>query len=163
MLFNSFVFIFVFFPLTFLFYFGLNRLGHHAWAKASLVLASLYFYAYFNWTYLPIMLSSILVNFAIGRGLLTCSHSLVRKSLLVLGVGFNLGLLGYFKYTDFAIDTFNMVFHTQFPLLHILLPLGISFFTFQQMSFVIDAYKNGTCGVRHSFLDYSNFVSFFRN
>lgn len=161
MLFNSFVFIFIFFPLTFLFYFGLNRLGHHAWAKASLVLASLYFYAYFNWTYLPIMLSSILVNFAIGRGLLTCSRPLIRKSLLVLGVGFNLSLLGYFKYTDFAIDTFNTVFHTQYPLLHILLPLGISFFTFQQMSFVIDAYKNGIGGVRHSFLDYSNFVSFF--
>lgn len=67
MLFNSFVFIFVFLPITFILYFGLNKLGLHQWAKGALVLASLYFYAFFNISYLPIIIISVLANYFIGN------------------------------------------------------------------------------------------------
>ncbi|MDE6492324.1 MAG: MBOAT family protein, partial [Lactobacillus sp.] len=82
-----------------------------------------------------------------------------RNLLLILGILFNVGLLGYFKYTDFFIENFNAIFGSSFLLRNILLPLGISFFTFQQLAFVIDAYKKK--GRLPKFLDYCNFVTFF--
>jgi D-alanyl-lipoteichoic acid acyltransferase DltB (MBOAT superfamily) len=83
----------------------------------------------------------------------------IRKFILILGVLFNLGLLGYFKYTDFFIENVNALFGTNCKLLHILLPLGISFFTFQQLAFVVDCYKGKEAFPK--FLDYCNFVTFF--
>ncbi len=165
MLFNSFVFIFLFLPLTFLLYFGLNRLGHHQWAKGALVAASLYFYAFFNPSYLPIIIASVLVNYAVGAFIMRHNGAPLRtppnisKLALAVGVLFNVGILGYFKYTDFFIENINALFGTGFLLTHILLPLGISFFTFQQLAFITDCYRGK--GTLPKFLDYCNFVTFF--
>lgn len=158
MLFNSFEFIFVFLPIVLLAYFGLNRLNLHQWAKGILVLASLYFYAFFNTSYLPIIVSSILVNYGVAVGMRKWD-GVTKKILFGIGLLFNLGMLGYFKYTDFMIENVNALFNTSYTLKNILLPLGISFFTFQQLAFVVDTYKNKGCLPK--FLDYCNFVTFF--
>ena len=159
MLFNSFVFIFFFLPVVLVFYFGLNKIRCYHAAKVVLVLASLYFYAFFNWSYLPIILSSIAVNYFVGYNITYSIKPNVRKTYLFFGVAFNVGLLGYFKYSDFFIENINMLFQSNFALKHILLPLGISFFTFQQIAFVIDTYKKTR--VLPKLLDYCNFVTFF--
>lgn len=158
MLFNSFEFIFVFLPVVLLAYFGLNRLNLHQWAKGVLVLASLYFYAFFNTSYLPIIVSSILVNYGVAVEMRKWDE-VTKKVLFGIGLLFNLGMLGYFKYTDFMIENVNALFNTNYTLKNILLPLGISFFTFQQLAFVVDTYKNK--GRLPKFLDYCNFVTFF--
>lgn len=158
MLFNSFEFIFVFLPIVLLSYFSLNRLNLHQWAKGVLVLASLYFYAFFNTSYLPIIVSSILVNYGVAVGMRKWD-GITKKVLFGIGLLFNLGMLGYFKYTDFMIENVNALFNTNYTLKNILLPLGISFFTFQQLAFVVDTYKNK--GRLPKFLDYCNFVTFF--
>lgn len=158
MLFNSFEFIFVFLPIVLLAYFSLNRLNLHQWAKGVLVLASLYFYAFFNTSYLPIIVSSILVNYGVAVGMRKWD-GVTKKVLFGIGLLFNLGMLGYFKYTDFMIENVNALFNTSYTLKNILLPLGISFFTFQQLAFVVDTYKNK--GRLPKFLDYCNFVTFF--
>lgn len=158
MLFNSFEFIFVFLPIVLLAYFGLNRLNLHQCAKGVLVLASLYFYAFFNTSYLPIIVSSILVNYGVAVGMRKWD-GVTKKVLFGIGLLFNLGMLGYFKYTDFMIENVNALFNTSYTLKNILLPLGISFFTFQQLAFVVDTYKNK--GRLPKFLDYCNFVTFF--
>lgn len=158
MLFNSFEFIFVFLPVVLLAYFSLNRLNLHQWAKGVLVLASLYFYAFFNTSYLPIIVSSILVNYGVAVGMRKWG-GITKKVLFGIGLLFNLGMLGYFKYTDFMIENVNALFNTSYTLKNILLPLGISFFTFQQLAFVVDTYKNK--GRLPKFLDYCNFVTFF--
>lgn len=158
MLFNSFEFIFVFLPIVLLAYFSLNRLNLHQWAKGILVLASLYFYAFFNTSYLPIIVSSILVNYGVAVGMRKWDGA-TKKVLFGIGLLFNLGMLGYFKYTDFMIENVNALFNTNYTLKNILLPLGISFFTFQQLAFVVDTYKNK--GRLPKFLDYCNFVTFF--
>lgn len=159
MLFNSFVFIFAFLPLCFILYFGLNKFGWHQAAKGILVIFSLYFYAYFNLSYLPIILVSIFVNYTVGWLLSVDYSKQIRKLFLWIGIVFNVGLLGYFKYYDFFISNLNVVFQTNFALKHILLPLGISFFTFQQLAYVIDNYRKSV--IIPSFLDYCNFVTFF--
>ena len=159
MLFNSLVFIFVFLPITFLLYFGLNRLQQYMAAKAVLVVASLYFYAFFNWSYLPIILSSIVVNYFVAWRMKVDEQRWLRKLWLVVGVAFNIGMIGYFKYFDFFIENINTLFKTDYTLRNILLPLGISFFTFQQVAFVVDSYRRKT--ELPKFLDYCNFVTFF--
>lgn len=159
MLFNSFVFIFAFLPITFLVYFGLNRMRHYTAAKVALVVASLYFYAFFNWSYLPIILSSILVNYFVAWRMKVDDYPWLRKLWMIIGVAFNIGMIGYFKYFDFFIENVNALFKTDFTLRNILLPLGISFFTFQQVAFVVDSYRRKTDLPK--FLDYCNFVTFF--
>ena len=96
MLFNSFVFIFAFLPITFLLYFGLNRLQQYTAAKAVLVVASLYFYAYFNWSYLPIILSSIAINYLVAWRMKVDDKRWLRKLWMIIGVAFNIGMIGYF-------------------------------------------------------------------
>lgn len=163
MLFNSFVFIFLFLPLTLIAYFGFNRFGHTTLAKTTLVIASLYFYAFFNLYYLPIIVVSILVNYGLSYVMINSDRMrtppYTSKLVLVIGVAFNLGLLGYFKYTDFFIENVNALFGSSFVLRNILLPLGISFFTFQQLAFVVDSYKKKQ--ILPKFIDYCNFVTFF--
>lgn len=159
MLFNSFVFIFAFLPITFLVYFGLNKMHQYTLAKAALVVASLYFYAFFNWSYLPIILSSIGVNYLVAWRMKEDDKRWLRKLWMIVGVAFNIGMIGYFKYFDFFIENVNVVFKTDFTLRNILLPLGISFFTFQQVAFVVDSYRRKT--ELPKFLDYCNFVTFF--
>ena len=159
MLFNSYLFIFVFLPITLIGWFGLNRLNHNRAALAFLVGMSLWFYGYFNPYYLLIILSSLAINY-----LLSSIYDIIKKSYaktvwLLCGIFFNLGILFYFKYYDFFIENVNAVFKTGFELKHILLPLGISFFTFQQLSFIIDRYKERA--PHYDLLDYAAFVTFF--
>ena len=160
MLFNSYEFIFLFLPITLILYFLLNKYGKNKWAKAWLVIASLYFYSYFNRMYLILIGISIGVNFVVGRRLSdNKTNILERRLLLIFGVVFNLGILGYFKYYDFFISNINILFGTHIGLIKVMLPLGISFFTFQQLSFVIDMYKR--YNIIYDFLDYCLFVTFF--
>ena len=160
MLFNSYEFIFLFLPITLIIYFTLNRYGKNNVAKGWLVIASLHFYSYFHLSYLYLILTSIIINYFIGNKL---NHKSLtgkeRKIWMIMGVIFNLGLLGYFKYYDFFVENINTVFRTNFTLLHILLPLGISFFTFQQLSFIIDSYNEKS--MKYDFLSYCLFVTFF--
>lgn len=158
MVFSSYEFIFAFLPIVFIGYFCAYK--SRLLQNIILVAGSLFFYAYFNISYLPIMLSSIVVNYLIGYFIDKLSHKKsIAKLLCVTGVLFNIGLLGYFKYYDFFVENINSVFNTDFTLKHILLPLGISFFTFQQLSFVISVYKKEE--KVEDFLTYSLFVSFF--
>lgn len=160
MLFNSYEFIFIFLPITLILYFWLNKYNKNKLAKAWLVIASLYFYSYFHKSYLILITISILVNYFIGQKLSSNKYNVIqRKILLIIGVVFNLGGLGYFKYYDFFVSNINALLGTNFTLLHILLPLGISFFTFQQLSFIVDSYKR--YDLTYDFLDYCLFVTFF--
>lgn len=155
MLFNSYIFIFAFLPFTFFIYFYLNKKGLVDASKGFLVFASLFFYSWWNITYLPLILVSMLFNYTMGREL-TKRKS---KKLLTIGIVANLGLLGYFKYADFFITNFNGVFASDVPLLHLLLPLAISFYTFQQIAYLVDSYRAET--KEYSFLNYAVFVTFF--
>lgn len=160
MLFNSYEFIFLFLPITLIIYFMLNKYNKNLLAKSWFVIASLYFYSYFNKSYLILIIISILVNYFIGTELnMEINNVIRRKMLLIFGVIFNLGALGYFKYYDFFIENINYIFKTNFNLLHIMLPLGISFFTFQQLSYVIDSYHRKN--LHYDFLSYCLFVTFF--
>ena len=161
MLFNSYIFIFAFLPFTFFVYFYLNSLKLVVGAKLFLVFASLFFYSWWNLAYLPIILSSMLFNYVIGVSLSKKSkkNQVRKKMLLTLGIGANIALLGYFKYADFFITNFNMLLNTNTDLLHLALPLAISFFTFQQIAYLVDSYRGETR--EYDFLNYANFVTFF--
>ena len=155
MIFASYEFVYLFLPIVLIGYFLLNKLKNPMWQHLLLVAASFYFYGYFNPSYLIIIFSSIIINYVLGL-LLSKKQN---KLLLFLGIIFNIGLLIYFKYTDFFISNFNVIAGTNFRLLKILLPLGISFFTFQQFSFLISVYQKEE--KVSSFLEYSLFVTFF--
>lgn len=162
MLFNSFEFIFVFLPITFFVYFYLNQKRLTEAAKGFLVFASLFFYSWWNIAYLPLILISMLFNYVVGRQLANHDQSerkYSKKTLLAIGVLFNLSLLGYFKYSDFFIRNLNMVFDSNVPLLHLALPLAISFYTFQQIAYLVDSYRHET--KEYDFLNYAVFVAFF--
>lgn len=155
MLFNSYIFILLFLPLTIVGYFALNHVRKYAAAHAFLLLMSLWFYGYFNPKYLPVISLSVLFNYGAYRLLLK------RRSrfILIVGLIFNLGLLLCFKYTDFFIASVNRLFRSDFNLLHIALPLGISFFTFQQVSFLVDAWRGEV--PKYGFLQYATYVCYF--
>ncbi|BCZ19547.1 Alginate O-acetylation protein AlgI [Helicobacter sp. NHP19-012] len=163
MLFNSVEFIFMFLPLSFLGYFVLSRWSALG-AKAFLVGASLFFYAYWNVKYLPLILISIIFNYAIVQAMWVRPKQ--AKAWLVCGIIANVALLGYFKYADFFLSNFNALFSTSVNLLHLALPLAISFFTLQQLTFLLDSYakieteKKPQAGFSN-FLDYTLFVTFF--
>ena len=160
MLFNSYVFILAFLPLTLVGYFLLSRLPERiSLNKLFLVLASFLFYGYNNPRYVPIILFSILANYALSQGMLVAQRKIIRLPLMILGLGANLGVLFYFKYYDFFVTNVNQAFGWTFALNNVALPLGISFFTFQQLSYVIDSYKRTV--PRYNILDYSLFVTFF--
>ncbi len=163
MLFNSYEFIFVFLPVTFFIYFYLNHKRLIEASKGFLVFSSLFFYSWWNVAYLPIILSSMLLNYIVGNSLnsdIKGHHRLSRKTILFFGITFNLAFLGYFKYTNFMIENLNYWFFTDdIHNIDLALPLAISFFTFQQISYLVDSYKQET--KEYDFLNYSLFVTFF--
>lgn len=178
MTFNSYIFILLFLPLCLLGYFILNYFGHYRLGLVFLLGMSLWFYGYFNWKYLIIICGSVIVNYIVyrmfremdvrgetavqykaGRG----KHKKIRgkrRFILIGDMVFNIGILGYFKYMDFFIENVNQIFQMNFALRNILLPLGISFFTFQQISFIVDVYKDRG-GIPYSFLEYAAYVIYF--
>jgi len=161
LLFNSFEFIFIFLPATFFIYFYLNKKKLTEASRGFLVVSSLFFYSWWNIVYLPIILLSMLFNYIIGKSLTNeKEHKKVsKKTLLIIGIIINLSLLAYFKYSDFFISNLNLVVNTNIPLLHLVLPLAISFFTFQQIAYLVDSYKKET--KEYDFLNYALFVTFF--
>ncbi len=159
MLFNSYEFIFAFLPITFILYFYLNHKRLTQASKGLLVFSSLFFYSWWNISYLPIILVSMLFNYLLGNILANGTSKFSKKSTLIIGIVANLSLLGYFKYADFLIENFNLAFSNNVPLLHLALPLAISFFTFQQISYLVDSYRKET--KEYDFLNYALFVTFF--
>ena len=159
MLFNSYEFIFAFLPITFILYFYLNHKRLTQASKGLLVFSSLFFYSWWNVAYLPIILASMLFNYLLGNILANGSSKFSKKSTLIVGIVANLSLLGYFKYADFLLENFNLAFNSNAHLLNLALPLAISFFTFQQISYLVDSYKKET--KEYDFLNYALFVTFF--
>ena len=160
MLFNSYVFMLAFLPLTLIVYFMLGRLPERIpLNKLFLVLASFVFYGYNNPNYVPIILCSILINYVLSQMMLSGEKKAIRLPLMLLGLALNLGVLFYFKYHDFFAENINLAFGTKFSLYRLALPLGISFFTFQQLSYVIDSYQRTV--PKYNILDYALFVTFF--
>lgn len=159
MLFNSYIFIFLFLPLTLVGYYGFHKLNQEKWASAYLIAMSLWFYGYNNIHYLYVLIVSILLNYCLVHVMRKNNQSLLRKIIFVIGLVLNLGILFYFKYYDFFIDNMNHLLKNDLPFLKLALPLGISFYTFQQLSYVIDSYKE-ECE-EYSFLEYASYVSFF--
>jgi len=164
MLFNSYEFLFLFLPITFILYFWLNTKRLTYAAKAWMVAASLFFYSWWNIIYLPLILASILFNFSVGGSIsrmesVNTNKGISSKALLGFGIIANLLLLAYFKYMDFFIANANFLFGSEWDLMHILLPLGISFFTFTQIAYLVDAYRNEVREM--DYLNYTLFVTFF--
>lgn len=159
MLFNSYGFLLVFLPLTWSIYFLLNKYTSFENGKFFLLLASVVFYSWWNPVYVFLLLFTILFNFIVGRQLSYNKTNFTRKALLVLGVAVNLSLLGYYKYCNFFIDNTNALLNTGFGMQDIILPLGISFITFQTIAFLVDCYKGLT--KEYNLVNYSLFVTFF--
>jgi len=155
LLFNSYEFVFLFLPITFFIYFYLNSKRLVTLSKIFLVVASLVFYSWWNAIYLPLILGSMVFNFLVGQKL----GKKNSKFMLTFGILGNVALLGYFKYADFFIENFNWVLNKDVNLLHLALPLAISYFTFQQIAFLVDSYRGET--KEYNFLNYSLFITFF--
>jgi D-alanyl-lipoteichoic acid acyltransferase DltB (MBOAT superfamily) len=159
MLFNSYPFLLLFLPVALLGYvLAARTLGRGA-AFTWLVLASLFFYGWWRWFNLALLLLSLGFNYAAGTWLGRLDKR--RPARLVLGVAlaFNLGFLGYFKYANFFVENINAVFKAGWGLAEIALPLGISFYTFQKIAYLVDSYQGKTRG--YGFRDFCLFVSFF--
>ena len=158
MVFSSYLFLFAFLPLVLGGYYLLSLFKNPIYQRLFLIGASLFFYGYFNPSYLLIIVVSIFINYLLAS-CISGSKGTFQTVLFWLGVLFNVGLLGYFKYRDFFVENINALFHTSFVLKHIALPLGISFFTFQQLSFLVSIRKGEEKLER--FDDYCIFVLFF--
>lgn len=165
MLFNSHAFILVFLPLTLALVLGLSRLGARGLAKLALFAASLFFYGYWSPKYVFLLLAILATNYATAQVLLrlntgaTAGPSRVRTTVLGLGLLANVGVLGYFKYTNFAVGILGSAIGHKLNIASIALPLGISFITFQKVALLVDVYSGTVPSL--SLLDYCLFVTFF--
>jgi D-alanyl-lipoteichoic acid acyltransferase DltB (MBOAT superfamily) len=157
MVFHSYPFIFIFLPVVVAGFYLLARNGNRL-PFTWLTLASLCFYGSWDYRYLPILLASISINYLACRWLLATSQA-KQPWRLAVSLSFNLTLLGFFKYVNFFITTINDVSGSHLSLLNILLPIGVSFFTFTQIAVLVDAYHGRI--ERMTFADYCLFASFF--
>ncbi len=159
MVFSSYLFILVFLPIVWLGYCLLasSRAGGFA-VTLWLLLASLFFYGHWSWRVVPLILLSIVANWLVGR-LIERSAGRRARFWLALGVTFDLGLLGYFKYANFLVATVESVSGASFAWATVVLPIGISFFTFQQIAYLVDIYRRET--VERDPWRYALFVTFF--
>jgi alginate O-acetyltransferase complex protein AlgI len=155
MLFNSYDYLLYFLPLSLIGFFALGR--RLSWSVAWLTAASLFFYAWWDPRYLPLILGSIAFNFAIGR--ILRGQPARAKLVLACGIAGNLALLAMFKYADFALSNLSALLDKPLPLPHLILPLGISFFTFTQIAYLVDVYR--AKAREPSPVNYALFVSFF--
>ena len=180
MLFNSYAFIFFYLPIVLIGFFYLARINH-AYASGWLAFSSLFFYGYWNPAYIGLLLGSILCNYAFGTWIAksriqtarvfpeqlrgsapSCSvkdSGFSKKNLLIVAVGANLLLLGYYKYANFFIGNVNNIANTHWDIGSIILPLGISFFTFTQIAFLVDTYQGKV--KEYNFIHYVLFVTYF--
>jgi len=155
MLFSSYTFLFQFLPATALAFAATRR---HSPRAGIMVLAgaSLFFYGAWRPVYLLLLIASIAVNFSLG---LRMEDPLRRRGIGILGVALNLAVLCYFKYTNFIFDSLNTLTGAPLPFFNIVLPLGISFFTFQQIAYLVDVMRGAR--VERDIVSYTLFVSFF--
>ena len=158
MVFSSYIFLLAFLPAVLVPYYLLSRLRNGLWQRLYLIAASLLFYGYDRPRYLLLLAGSIAVNYLIARAMVRAEGP-GRKAWLALGAVFNVALIGYFKYFGFLLENINLAFGTRIPLRQIALPLGISFFTFQQLSFLVSVWRGEERPGR--LRDYVLFVSFF--
>lgn len=157
MVFSSLTFLFYFMPVFFaLYYAGKNR----TYRNAVLTLASLFFYAWGEPVWVSLLLLSALIDYNCGRYMAATDNQRARKTALIISVTANLSLLGFFKYQAFFIENVNALFSSNLPFLKIGLPIGISFYTFQTMSYSIDLYR-GNISVQKRFFDFLLYVSLF--
>lgn len=162
MLFNSYEFLFFFLPATLAGFFVLSGLRFVRLAAAWLALVSIFFYGYWSPRYIILLMVSIGLNFAAGQAIArfrNVGNMPAAHRTLVLALVANLATLGYYKYANFFVNSINSVAHTQLDLAAIILPIGISFFTFTQIAFLVDTYR----GKVHEsgFVPYTLFVTFF--
>ncbi|MDR0853078.1 MAG: MBOAT family protein [Clostridiales Family XIII bacterium] len=158
MVFSSVVFLFAFLPVTLALYF----LAPRKLKNLVLLLVSLFFYFWGEGKLLVIMIASISINYLFGLAVhrIRDKEDLYRKIVLALGITANLALLGYFKYYDFVIETMNATIRTTFAIKSIALPIGISFFTFQGMTYIIDLYR-GNAKVQRNPLKIALYIALF--
>lgn len=159
MLFNSYIFLFLFLPLVLSGYYGLNYIKQDKLALGYVTCMSMLFCGYTSKEGLVILLVSILANFVLVEGMSRAKGRHSRRVWLCIGLLWNIGILFCFKYYDFFIENVNAVLKTDIALLRLVLPLGISFYTFQQLSYVIDYYR-GDCE-KYGLLEYTAYVTFF--
>src|SRR5512133_3815634 len=157
LLFNSTFFMFFFLLIVLVYPFMANKVKLRTW---FLMLVSLYFYYKTSGAFVLLLVVTALINFLIGGVIWRSKSKFTRNSLFVLSVFWNLGTLGYYKYTNFIFTTINQITGGNLPMMDIFLPVGISFFTFQTMSYTMDIYM-GKLKPIHSFKDFVFFVSFF--
>ncbi len=171
MLFNSYAFIFFYLPVVLVGFFGLARLSH-AYAAGWLALSSLFFYGYWNPAYIGLLLGSIVCNYAFGMWIARAGSGIRdqgsgnrqesggrKKSLLIVAIGANLLLLAYYKYANFFMDNVDLMAGTHWSMGNIILPLGISFFTFTQIAFLVDTWQGKV--KEYNFIHYVLFVTYF--
>jgi alginate O-acetyltransferase complex protein AlgI len=163
MLFNSFEFIFVFLPVVLTLYFMIRKRE----ARLLMVLAASYiFYGFWNYKFTALLLFSTLIDFVLGIRIHECREAVAKKRLLWISIAINLGVLGYFKYCNFFVESaYELAKWLHFAPasafhLDVILPIGISFYTFISLSYTIDVYL-GRCSPHRDFLAYAGFVSFF--
>lgn len=161
MLFNSYTFILIFLPLVATGYFLLHKYGPAKWAFLFLLAASLCFMSFWNFYFALALMSSILFNFACGTMLSIASQkdAKSKKTIFIVAITMNILFLGFFKYSNFFLENVNALFATEIQKLHLLLPIGISFYTFMQIAWLTDIYRRG--GYRYDFLSYCLYVTFF--
>lgn len=157
MLFNSYTFIFLFLPIVLFGYYALGKIKRD-FALAFLLFSGFFFYGYFEISFLPLLVSSILINFSFSKIIVKTEKKALKKFVFIFSILFNIGLLSYYKYTDFLISIFNDL-GADFNFLHLVLPLGISFFTITQLLYLWDLYLG--IAKEEKLLNYSIFVSFF--
>ena len=160
MLFNSFIF-WIFFIVVICLYIRLR----HTNQNRLLLIASYIFYGYWDYRFLSLILISTIVDYFVALSIEKSGSSLRKKQYLAISICANLGILGFFKYFNFFMDELEALLfvfgiETGFPALGIILPVGISFYTFQTMSYTIDVYRGQTKPTR-KFLDFGLYVSFF--
>ena len=159
MLFNSYLFLFAFLPISLGLYYVLRTNYGKEASFVVLVLASLVYYAYWKVVYLPILLISIVGNYGLGLCIARAGTHKRKKIFLISGITLNLCALVYYKYANFFLDNLQTITGANYSSVNILLPLAISFFTFQQIAYLVDNYKNEA--KEYSFVHYCLFVSFF--
>lgn len=159
MLFNSYIFILLFLPVTLCLYYGFLKAKKEKLAKTVLIAMSLWFYGYFHISYLLLLVGSVLVNYVFSKMLVRENWKKFHKLLLVVGLLSNVVVLFWFKYYDFFVENVSALLGREPKLLGLLMPLGISFFTFQQIAYLVDSYRGETKD--NTFLEYALFVTFF--
>jgi alginate O-acetyltransferase complex protein AlgI len=159
MLFNSFEFLFVFLPLVLVAVFGFRRIGAFRTAEATIILASLAFFAWWNWRFLGLLLFSALFNWSCANAISRAPTPKWRRIWLSLGVGVDLAILGFFKYGLFVFDAVTLHLSQRSSVYVWILPLGISFWTFEQIIYLVDCYRRDQHPL--PLKDYLLFVTFF--